>query len=333
MVSTTQEEAGTVTVVGVPNSTGEAVAGPGPRDPQQGIVCTLTSPWDAVATLRCGGGVVQTWDRRGDKPPSEENVTSAVGVLVSDDLASFNMRETRFCDPPIVGQGLSLFSFVPAKNAMPDTNGVFGFAKIRGCFQEEADAMDRCKYLIRDVDSYHSVQTVRTGQPFPVVADARRFSRETSTVDMEKETGKQLQDDVKARRDHERSEIEGIKKREAEIRGQQAAGADTGGEEDESSSYGENPLERYTTLRMKRAQLLLTLVETKAKILEIRKLAWNTIDEVNRKDAEDPTFRNDYLARIASARKEIGIDDMVNPAPFFAFLGDDVDITAIFSAV
>ena len=297
--------------------------GPGPRDPRQAIVCTLTSPWDASASLRCGE-VVQTWDRRRDAPPEGAALDAAIAVLASEDLVAFNMRETRFCDPPIVGQGLSLFSFVPASGATPDAHGIFGFAKIRGCFQEEADAVDRCRYLIREVDSYHAVQTVRTGQPFPVVADARKFSRETSMVDMQKETKQQLQEDVKARRDHEKKEVDGIKRREADIRGQQQRG-----EDDDS----ENPLERYTTLRMKRAQLLLALVEAKDRIVDIRRHAANAIDEVRRSDSESPEFADEYLERIASARKAIGIDDMANPPPFYTFLDDSVDLEALFAKV
>ena len=69
----------------------------------------------------------------------------------------FPRVERQFADPPIPLQMFSLVSFVPARGATPDKDGVFGFMKARGNYATTQEANERAEYLLRNVDSYHQI--------------------------------------------------------------------------------------------------------------------------------------------------------------------------------
>lgn len=85
-------------------------------------------------------------------------------------LNSKNYRaiERSFVDPSQANQAVALISFLPCAGAKPNELGLFGFAKIRGVYSTEKEANDRAVYLIRNIDSVHTIHHVRVGHAFPL---------------------------------------------------------------------------------------------------------------------------------------------------------------------
>ena len=75
------------------------------------------------------------------KPLSTKELTKAMKELNTNSFVkNFPQVERRYTDPPIVQQKIGLFSFIPAKGATPNNEGIYGFAKLRGNFDTEKDA-------------------------------------------------------------------------------------------------------------------------------------------------------------------------------------------------
>jgi hypothetical protein len=290
------------------------------------IVCTLTSPNDAVEFGK--EGKAQTWDNHSQL--KGEALRAALCVLPERGLLKFDMRETRFCDPVVAGQSLGLFSFVPSQGARPDAHGIFGFAKIRGTFASDVDARTREELLIEG-DSYHSIQTVRVGQPFPLVQCAEKFSAEQVEIDVREKAIRTISDDVKQKRQLEKKNVETILQREQNLLQKSKRNREGNVEPvDDDIDDPDRPLEKYTTLRMKKAQLLHGYVENKKKLDEVRDRVVETMREIAVFDDDTPEFKEQYKARIETTRKAVGMESDFSSDTFLQFLGDDVDLEKIF---
>ena len=70
-------------------------------------------------------------------PLTDKQTINAMKVLNKN---NFPEVERRYTDPVIDLQKIGLFSFVPARGAVPNNQGIYGFAKIRGNFANENEA-------------------------------------------------------------------------------------------------------------------------------------------------------------------------------------------------
>ena len=164
---------------------------------------SLTAPWD-----KTGSQTVQKLSR----PLSDKEAEEAVAELSDTTLIKkFPQTERFYADPIYNNQMYCLHSFVPSKNATPDEHGVFGFMKCRGAFHNIEEANDRAEWIIRNVDSYHSIQTGYSGKPFPVCHDFKEFVAETHEVDIRKKAIETLSEDIKRKKEEERRDIADIR--------------------------------------------------------------------------------------------------------------------------
>ena len=100
-------------------------------------------------------------------PLTETQVDNALKTLNSSTFVEkFPKIERRYADPPVELQRYGLISFVPAKGATPNKNGIYGFAKLRGNFNTSTECNERAEYLIRNVDSYHQIYHAYVGRQF-----------------------------------------------------------------------------------------------------------------------------------------------------------------------
>ena len=112
----------------------------------------------------------------GQPPLNQQQLKEAADTListtfvVSQENGLFPRLERQFEDTPIPDQKISLFSFFPSPNAVPDENGIFGFCKIRGSFPSKHDASKQAHKILQE-DSVHVVHHVVTGSPFPIVEE------------------------------------------------------------------------------------------------------------------------------------------------------------------
>ena len=70
---------------------------------------------------------VQVMESNGMPPLTTEETINALKDL-SISMPSYPSLDRLYADPPVSGQKFALFSFVPAKGATPDANGVYGMA-------------------------------------------------------------------------------------------------------------------------------------------------------------------------------------------------------------
>jgi hypothetical protein len=272
---------------------------------------SLTAPWDRDENTKqtVSRGVVLTEDE------VQEAVATNVDTGITD---KFPKVDRLYADPIYNNQMYCLHSFVPSKGAQPDEKGVFGFMKIRGAFQTIDEANQRAEFIIRNVDSYHDIQTGYCGRPFPVCVDTKKFVKETHEVDIRKEAVKTISEDIKQKRLDEKKEIDEIKERESKLlEDSKAAQEDT---------YEQEPLEQYTTLHVKKANLVFTYVETRKKMMDMQKSIQNAYQEIRDMDQEDSTLATQYYDKYMEARRAAHIPDEMSENNWMKYLCEDAEL-------
>jgi hypothetical protein len=238
---------------------------------------------------------------------SREQTTDAMNDLLSKDVVrNYPASEKAFADPSIPGQRLCLVSFVPSVDATPDKDGVYGMIKVRGSYETEDEADARAETLIRTVDSYHKIFTAFVGKPFPATTSSR-WSADTNEIDIKKKVTEVISKDIKKQRQEEKKEIEEIKEREKKLM------------EDVEKDF--DPYERYIELRVKKAQLAWTYLETQKKMDEMKQSIIKTREEIAELDEENPDYLSSYREKYMNARRDAGLKD--DDASFLSYLGDE----------
>ena len=266
---------------------------------------SLTTPEDRDLTNK--------WKPDLSSPP----LTREEGDLAFNDLNNtsfvekFPRIDRTYSDPVIPLQNYGLLSFIPAKNAKPNENGVFGFCKLRGNFASELEANTRAEYLIRNVDSYHPIYHCYVGRPFPLTVSSN-YSAEVAEVDIRKETTAAVSSSIKEKKEQEQQQVRDIKEREERLLA-------------ESKRESSDPYEDYITLRVKKAQLSFTYLEHLKKIEEVKNIILKTRKEISEMDQEHPTFNETYYEKYMQARRESGLDEskVDGQASFIRFLVED----------
>lgn len=249
---------------------------------------------------------------------SDEEVNSAMKDLNNTAfITKFPRVDRTYADPPPPLQNIGLLSFVPAKGAQPNKNGVYGFAKLRGNYATEQEADQRAEFLIRNVDSYHQIYHTYVGRPFPMTASSK-YSADTNEIDIRKEMTESISNDVKQKKQDELKIVQEIKKREDELV------ADTKKEE-------VDPYDEYITLRVKKAQLSWTYLEHVKKMKEIKDIILRTRKEIEKLEEDNSEYKEKYYDKYMNARKDSGFKDTPEEmeANFLKFLVEDANLPGI----
>lgn len=249
---------------------------------------------------------------------SDEEVNSAMKDLNNTAfITKFPRVDRTYADPPPPLQNIGLLSFVPAKGAQPNKNGVYGFAKLRGNYATEQEADQRAEFLIRNVDSYHQIYHTYVGRPFPMTASSK-YSADTNEIDIRKEMTESISNDVKQKKQDELKTVQEIKKREDELV------ADTKKEE-------VDPYDEYITLRVKKAQLSWTYLEHVKKMKEIKDIILRTRKEIEKLEEDNSEYKEKYYEKYMNARKDSGFKDTPEEmeANFLKFLVEDANLPGI----
>ena len=268
---------------------------------------SLTAPWDREPGAAPDANV--------DALEGEELQRAVAQCCKTDYVDTYTKVDRAYADPPYNGQVYSMHSFIPSKGATPDKHGVFGFMKCRGTFFNKREAHERAEWLVRNVDSYHEIQTVYTGRPFPIVTDTTKFVAETKEVDLSKKMADTISEHVQEKRQEEKQEVETIKEREKKLL------------EESGEDYVQPPEEVYTTLQVKRANLMFTYKENQKKLEDIREKIRETCAKIREMDAQDSSFAESYLERYLNARREAGItDDMDSDDTWMQYIVKDPEL-------
>jgi hypothetical protein len=260
-----------------------------------------------------------------DRVPNPENVSYALGATLTEADVKQAMAENNvnvftrrfpkvekfYADPVIHSQVYSLVSFVPSRGATPDKDGVFGMLKVRGAFATEDEAMLRAEYLVRNVDSYHSIYHTYVGRPFPLAA-TNKYISDTVEIDIKKKVTEETSAQIRQKRDAERQTIKEIEEKEKELL------SDVAKRPDEI-----DPIDNYTELRVKKAQLSWTYLETLKKMNEMKASIIKARQELVQMDDSHPECRAEYMTRYKDARKKSGLPE--TDESFMKYLGDDLE--------
>jgi hypothetical protein len=186
--------------------------------------------------------------------------------------------------------------------------------KCRGTFSSKTEACDRSESIIRNFDSYNKIHTAWVGRPFPICVDSEKWTVETAEVDIKK----QIQQSFSKKIKNEEAEERKIKK---EIREQEERLL-----ADVKEDKPDDPEENYTTLRVKRANLVFSYVETMKKIEIMKKSIISARAEIDELDISQPELRNSYVQRYNDAREAAGIPigDQFSDENFYRYMGDDI---------
>jgi hypothetical protein len=130
------------------------------------------------------------------KPPLTTQETIEAFKDLTINIPHYPSMDRLFADPAILGQRFALFSFVPAKGATPDADGIYGMAKIRGSYDNPMELEQREDMLIRTVDSYHKIYRTFVGKPFPITVDPK-YSQEVKEIDIRKKTTEVISQSIK----------------------------------------------------------------------------------------------------------------------------------------
>lgn len=254
----------------------------------------------------------------GAPPLSENEVGHAMEALNNTDfIRKFPSIERKFADSPVPLQHLGLISFIPAKGATPNEDGVFGMAKLRGNYATPIEMSERAETIIREGDSYHTIFHAYVGRPFPITAKSS-WSAETDEVDIRKSMTSTISADIKQKKKDEQREVEQLKDREKILR--------------EDVEKDDDPYETYITLKVKHAQLAWTYLEHHKKMTEIKTIIEKTRKEVNDLDTEFPSYKDEYFEKYKAARRDAGfneISEVETQNNFMKFLVEDAQLPNI----
>lgn len=246
---------------------------------------------------------------------SRDETTEAMKELyVTSFTDKFKRSEAVYCDPAVSLQNYGLISFVPAKGATPDKDGIFGMAKVRGCYATEMEAKNRAEELICKYDSYNVIQTFYVGRPFPFT-NSRDYAAEHDEVDIKKSIATAMSSNVKQQRLNEEQEMQEIQRREKALL-------------DDAKKTEEDPIDAYTILRVKKAQVTWTYLESLKKIEDMKKIIKKARDDIEKMDVDYPEFKDQYYKKYMEARSEAHIDKSTDSKQdsFLKFLVEDIDL-------
>lgn len=249
-------------------------------------------------------------------PLNQEELNNALMELTDESVVKelYPRLERYYADPLYNGQVYCLHSFMPSKGSKPDEHGVYGFMKCRGAFQTIDEANQRANYIIRHYDSINPIHTSYCGKPFPVCKEPKKYIQETSEVDLKEDMQKTISNNVQEKRRKDEKEMAEIKEREQRLI-------------EENKPDHENPLDDYTTLRVKKANQVFAHKQAKDRLKELEKSIKATKREILKMEKIDPSHRDLFILRYNQARQEAGLYS--NPEDsednFINYLLDDRD--------
>ena len=250
---------------------------------------------------------------QGNPNLTEQEVKNALDELNNRDFVQkFPRIEQRYADPIDPMQRIGLISFIPAKGATPNSDGIYGFAKLRGNYPTDHEANEKAEFLIRNVDSYHQLYHTYVGRPFPLTQSSK-YSAETNEIDIRKSMVDSVSASIKNKKDEERQQIKEIEQREEKLK-------------EDCSNEDKDPIELYTTLRVKKAQIVWTYLETKKKLDEMKNIIIKTRDQIVEMEEQDTSYSKNYFKKYCEARSDSGLNNSENQDTFMKFLVEDVDL-------
>lgn len=240
----------------------------------------------------------------------DETAEAMKDLNVTDFVKKFPVFEKFYADPRYENQIHCLVSFCPAKGASPDSDGVYGMLKVRGTFATQDEADLRSEYLIRNVDSYHSIYHSYVGRPFPLAA-TKKYIMETKEIDIKKKVVDVTSEEIRKKREEDSKTAEEIKEREKLLL-------------EDVAKTEVDPYDRYTELMVKKSQLSWTYHNTLKKMNEMKELILKSRVDIAELRVKNEDYHDKFFTRYMDARKKAGLPD--SDDSFIKYMCEDIDI-------
>jgi hypothetical protein len=245
---------------------------------------------------------------------SDEQAQNAADTLIVkgalEKIAYFPRVDRYICDPTFQNQKFCIHSFVPAKGATPDKDGIFGMMKCRGTFTSEPEMNSRAEDIIRNIDSYHELFHGYVGKPFPFSVNSKYVDEEVE-IDIKKKIVEEISSSVREKRKKEKIEKEEVNDQKEELN------------YDVSDNMEEDPAEYYTGIRVKRANLIHTIIKTKEHLSEMQDHLRKACSEIKKLDkASRKRYKKVFIERYMAAREKAGIPE--DDDSLIKYLGDSL---------
>ena len=232
------------------------------------------------------------------KPSPLEPLTGKALNDAFEDLCinrvSYATCDRKYNDPEINGQTYALYSFIPSKGVQPDSDGFYGFIKIRGVFGRIQEAEEKAKDLIQYF-SANQIFICQVGKPSPV---EKELKNKENVLDIDhpkrEEKFSELITDQTLK---EKREIEEILQKEEDLKADVAKGPGD-----------KSPLQKYIELVQKRATCSYLYTQHKQKLAETKETVLRARAQIADMDSEYPDLKDEYMDHYLQKIKDSGID-------------------------
>ena len=271
--------------------------------------------------LRLLYGYLQTtpsWKPSVEQPLAGEALDHAFKDLHVNQVVSPYLKcDRKFADPQINGQNYALYSFTPSNGVKPDSDGLYGFIKVRGVFGRIEEAEERSKELIQYF-SANQVFICDVGKPVPLeheltnkenIIEIDHPDREEKNIKFAELIGDQT---IK-----EKKEIENILKKEELLKADVAKGPED-----------KDPIQKYIELIHKRATCAYLYTQHQEKMEETKNIILRTRQQIADMDLQHPNLKDEYMEHYLNTAKECGIDKATDNMAVMIknYIGRDPDL-------
>jgi hypothetical protein len=222
-----------------------------------------------------------------------ENTLSQPSINIESENNEKKTRKYRR-DPELLQQNIGLMSFIPSKEAIPDSDGCFGVMKLRGNFASASEAEKWCDMLIKEHDSYSINELVFVGKEHPLFVNDEFYKSQYVEEDLKdiitKVVKTYLKDIAKTREQEQKDMVE----RQDKLR------------KNDDKEQDKTSIEYYTLLNVKKAYNLHQLDEARVTIERALMANEETQKEIEELEKEYPLFKEEYLQKYIDAAKQAG---------------------------
>ncbi len=222
-----------------------------------------------------------------------ELTDAQVEAAFNENVIKFPKIEKLPIDPPIAGQNYGLFSF---KFLSKPINGVHGFLKFRGAFNDEDQWTRHAKYLIRSIDSKHKIWPFEQGKWMPITTN-EEFAKDVLEVTQQEEVKQIYNQQESDEHKQAKQNVQEIKAREKKLR-----------EEVMRKTPDTDSLDYYAQQVMKMQQLESWLETMRKRKRDMIKSLNATKEEINRVEGVHPDYQDQVTDKINAIKQEIGLE-------------------------
>jgi hypothetical protein len=266
----------------------------------------------ALSTLLAYLRKNEVWKPSKQPPLSEDELDVAFKEMY---VSQYARVDRKFSDPEIRGQNYAIYSFNPTKGAQCDSDGLYGFIKVRGVFgrleQAEEKARDLIKYF-----SANKIFVAEVGNPTPLQNALSNGEHVEEVENTDSENMGKFAEIIKEQSMQEKKVIEEIKQREEELR-----------KDVEKTPEDRDPLDYYIQLTQKRAEACYVYKQHLAHLAQYKKTIISVRRELAQMDVKYPELQYQFLEHYRKKTSESGIDKAVDNMAMYIknYIGKDDD--------